>query len=72
MRESMSIWFFCGVLFFIYGAIITGQGIWELFQPPALALRPELYSLHAPIWWGAMMGIGGLIATIRHWPHGNR
>ncbi|HTW45557.1 MAG TPA: hypothetical protein VMD58_08430 [Acidobacteriaceae bacterium] len=70
MRETMSIWFFCGVLFFIYGIIITGQGIWELSHPPAQP--PVLYSLHAPIWWGAMMGIAGLFYTIRHWPHRNR
>ena len=70
MRESMSIWFFCGVLFFLYGAIITGQGLWELGHP--LANPPVLYSLHAPIWWGGLMCIGGVITTIRHWPHANR
>ena len=70
MRETMSIWFFCGILFFVYGVLITAQGIWELSHP--LAQPPILYSLHAPIWWGAMMGVGGLITTIRHWPHRNR
>jgi hypothetical protein len=70
MRETMSIWFFCGVLFLIYGIIITGQGIWELSHP--LANPPVLYSLHAPIWWGALMGIAGLVYTIRYWPRRHR
>lgn len=66
MRESISIWFFAGVLFLIYGVIITVQGLWELSNPPANP--PVLYSLHAPIWWGAMMGIAGLAYTVRFWP----
>jgi hypothetical protein len=70
MRETMSIWFFCGVMFLIYGIIITGQGIWELSHP--LANPPVLYSLHAPIWWGALMGVAGLIYCIRHWPRRHR
>jgi hypothetical protein len=70
MRETMSIWFFCGVMFLIYGIIITTQGIWELSHP--LTNPPVLYSLHAPIWWGALMGIAGLVYTIRYWPRHRR
>lgn len=66
MRESISIWFFSGVLFLVYGVIITAQGIRELNHPPAHP--PVLFSLHAPIWWGAMMGVAGLLYTIRFWP----
>ncbi len=66
MRESMSIWFFGGVLFLIYGVIITAEGFWELSHPPSPL--PTLFSLHAAIWWGALMGIAGLIYTIRFWP----
>lgn len=70
MRESISIWFFSGVLFFIYGIIITAQGIWELSHRPAHP--PVLFSLHAPIWWGAMMAVAGLCYTIRFWPRRTR
>lgn len=66
MRQSISIWFFSGVLFLIYGVIITVQGIYELIHPPAHP--PVLFGLHAPIWWGAMIGIAGLVYTIRYWP----
>jgi hypothetical protein len=70
MRQTISIWFFSGVLFLIYGVIITVQGVWELSHPPAT--QPELFSLHAPIWWGATMGIAGLAYTIHYWPGRNR
>ena len=70
MRESISIWFFGGVLFLIYGVIVTVQGLWELSHP--LQNPPALYYLHAPIWWGALMGIAGLSYTIRFWPRKNR
>ena len=70
MRESISIWFFSGALFLVYGVLITGQGIWELSHPPAHP--PVLFSLHAPIWWGALMGVAGLAYTIRFWPRRTR
>jgi hypothetical protein len=70
MRDSISIWFFGGVLFLIYGVIITAEGLWELSHP--LAHPPVLYALHAPIWWGAFMGVAGLIYTIKFWPRRSR
>jgi hypothetical protein len=70
MRELISIWFFSGALFLIYGLIITTQGIWELIHPPVHP--PVLFSLHAPIWWGAMMAVAGLAYTIHFWPHRKR
>ena len=66
MREALSIWFFAGILFFIYGIIITAEGIWELSHP--LAHPPMLNSLHASIWWGGMMLVAGLAYTIHFWP----
>ncbi len=30
----ISIWIFIGVLLIVYGFLIMGQGIWELFFPP--------------------------------------
>lgn len=66
MRQTISIWFFSGMLFLIYGIIITAQGIWELSHP--LIHPPVLASLHAPIWWGAMMGVAGLAYTVHFRP----
>jgi len=68
MRE-MSIWFFSGVLFLVYGILICAAGVYEFFHP--LAHPPVLNHLHASIWWGAMMAVAGLVYTIRFWPHKN-
>ena len=70
MRNSISIWFFGGVLFLIYGVIITAEGLWELSHP--LVHPPVLNELHAPIWWGAFMGAAGLTYTIKFWPRRSR
>ena len=67
MRESMSIWFFAGLLFLAYGVVICATGLWELWRP--LTNPPVLNNLHAPIWWGAMMGVAGLAYAIHFWPH---
>ncbi len=70
MREEISIWFFCGLLFLIYGVIICLEGLWELSHP--LVNPPVLNYLHAPIWWGAMMGVAGLGYTVKFWPKKSR
>jgi hypothetical protein len=31
-----------------------------------------LNDLHAPIWWGAMMGVAGLSYTVKFWPKKRR
>lgn len=67
MRREISIWFFSGVLFLIYGILIAASGIWELSHP--LPHPPALHTLHAPIWWGALMAVAGLVYTIRYWPY---
>ncbi|HEX3438228.1 MAG TPA: hypothetical protein VHT24_15775 [Pseudacidobacterium sp.] len=70
MRETISIWFFAGVLFLIYGVIITAAGVWALIHPP---LHPPVLShLHPAIWWGALMAIAGLVYTIRFRPRARR
>ena len=70
MREEISIWFFGGVLFLIYGVIVFVEGLWELSHP--LLNPPVLNNLHAPIWWGAMMAIAGLTYTVKFWPKKHR
>ena len=63
MQRTMSIWFFAGVMFLLYGLLITGTGLWELAHPPAHP--PALYDLHAPIWWGGLMLAGGVFYTAK-------
>ena len=57
MHGKRPIWFFVGLLLLFYGTIILLVGIWEIPYPPNP--RPVLSQLHAPIWWGAILGILG-------------
>lgn len=62
MRETFSIWWFAGILLLAYGIVIFATGLWELGHP--LPNPPVLSNLHAPIWWGALLTIAGLVYTI--------
>ena len=63
-HHILPVWFFVGVLFLIYGILITISGISELSSPPDTALA----NLHAPVWWGGLMTVVGLIYTIAFRP----
>lgn len=53
----ISIWFFIGISLCGNGLLILGAGLYELVHPP---LHPVvLYSLHANIWWGALLFLTG-------------
>jgi hypothetical protein len=58
-KQMISIWIFIGFLLIAYGALILGQGMWELFVPPAKAV--VLAELHAGIWWGSLILILGAV-----------
>ncbi len=60
----VSIWFFVGVLLFIYGVLILGSGIYGLSHPPNVVLA----DLHAGIWWGALLIVMGAFYSIRFSP----
>jgi hypothetical protein len=63
-EHGIPIWFFIGALLAVYGVLILGAGIVGLFHPPAV----ELASLHAPIWWGALLIAIGLFYVSRFRP----
>ena len=65
-RETMSIWFFCGVMLLAYGLIIFATGLYELSHP--LLHPPALAHLHAPIWWGGLLAMAGLAYSVRFFP----
>ena len=63
-RQMISIWVFIGILLIVYGALIMGQGMWELFVPPA---RPVvLAELRPALWWGSLMLILGAVFVGRN------
>ena len=66
MRDELSIWFFAGVQFLLFGVIILAEGLWELAHP--LLHPPVLNQLHPAVWWGALMALAGLGYTLKFWP----
>ena len=67
MHEGgISIWFFIGICLVVVGALIFGTGIFELVSPPVH--RVELYQLHAPIWWGAILFVLGAFYSFHFRP----
>ena len=62
--ESMSIWFFVGVLVLASGLIILGQGIYEFSHPGTTVLA----NLHPAFWWGLLMPIFGGFYTFNFRP----
>jgi len=65
-KHANSIWYLIGLQLVIYGLLITGAGVWELFKPPAHPA--DLAYLHPAIWWGAMMFVLGLYYVRRFRP----
>jgi FtsH-binding integral membrane protein len=57
-RHMIPVWFFVGILLFIYGILIFITGLAEWSHPPATV---ELSSLHAPVWWGVLMILMGAV-----------
>ena len=65
-KHFISIWFFIGSLLTVYGVLILGTGIYELFgdsSPDVVLSR-----LHLNIWWGMGMLLLGLGYAIRFRP----
>jgi hypothetical protein len=56
-HHIIPVWFFVGVLLFIYGVLILASGILEFSTPPTTVLG----NLHPAIWWGALLTIIGAI-----------
>jgi FtsH-binding integral membrane protein len=62
----VSIWFFIGISLLVNGILIFGAGLYELSHPPAHPV--VLYSVHAPVWWGALLAVVGLIYCVAYRP----
>lgn len=62
----ISIWFFIGVLLLVYGILILGAGVYEIFNPPARKI--VLGNLHAAVWWGALLIAFGAFYSVKFRP----
>jgi hypothetical protein len=63
-RHMIPVWFFVGVLLFIYGILILIQGISEWSNPPNTVLS----RLHPTVWWSFVLIILGGIFCVKHFP----
>lgn len=63
-HHILPVWFFVGVLFLIYGVLIFASGLSEWSSPPDIALA----NAHAPVWWGALMTVVGLVYVLSFRP----
>jgi hypothetical protein len=54
-HHIIPVWFFVGILLFVYGILIFISGLVEYSHPPETVLA----NLHAPVWWGALLVVLG-------------
>jgi hypothetical protein len=63
-HQIIPVWFFVGVLLLVYGFLIFASGLAEWSHPPNTVLA----ELHAPVWWGALLFVLGLIYCLKFSP----
>jgi len=63
-HQIIPVWFFVGVLLLVYGFLIFASGLAEWSHPPNTVLA----ELHAPVWWGGLLFVLGVIYCIKFSP----
>jgi hypothetical protein len=63
-HHIIPVWFFVGFLLLVYGILILGSGLAEWSHPANTVLA----ELHAPVWWGALLVVLGLIYCAKYYP----
>jgi len=58
-KHSISIWFFIGLILVLYGILIFGASVYNLFVPPAHPV--VLFKLHSGVWWGGLLIVMGVV-----------
>ncbi len=58
-KEPVSIWYFVGLLLTVYGALITGAGLYDIVA--GVKRETVLAELHPAVWWGALLLLLGLV-----------
>ena len=65
--SKIAIWFFIGVVLVIYGGLIFGYGLYE-WSAGSYPSGVQLTELHTPVWWGAVLGVLGIIYVAKFRP----
>ncbi len=63
-HHIIPVWFFVGFLLLVYGILILVSGLAEWSRPANTVLA----ELHAPVWWGALLVVLGLIYCAKYYP----
>ena len=58
------VWFFVGLLLAIYGVLICASGLMEWSKPA----KTVLSELHAPVWWGGVLAVVGVVYCLAFRP----
>lgn len=69
--ESLSIWFFCGILTLGYGLVLLVTGIleWTGYYGRHFVLQQTVLMQYQPtFWWGLALTLFGLFYTIQFRP----
>ena len=64
--ESLSIWFFVGVMTLLYGVVLLPYGAWAWLG--GHEANTVLHRLHPTFWWGLLLTLFGAFYTIRYRP----
>ena len=64
--RRIEIWFFLGLLLFVYGVLIFDAGIYHLVNPPPAEIA--LRELHSDLWWGALLLLLGGVYCVKFRP----
>ena len=57
-KKLISIWFFIGMLLFLYGLVIFGANLVEMVSP-GTGSTVILHELHFGVWWGLLLIVVG-------------
>ena len=63
-HHIIPVWFFVGLLLFVYGWMFLISGLAEWSHPSDTVLA----NLHAPVWWGSLLIILGSIYCLMFRP----
>lgn len=58
-KKPIAIWFFIGLLLTVYGVLILGSGLYDLWG--GVRRETVLANLHVGVWWGALLIVIGLV-----------
>jgi hypothetical protein len=63
-HHIIPVWFFVGLLLFVYGWLLLLSGLAEWSHPSDTVLA----NLHAPVWWGSLLIILGSVYCLMFRP----